>query len=198
VYDPNADDPPKARSRISQNGVRREESVIALHASCARDWINVRVIRQEDPFNAAAAEFARVVKDSWRDKPAVPLFFNGVYPKMFAPTHRANVEPRRSRNKRMEREAGVNTVVLIHGLSMTPLSWEHWVTRYQRQGPRVIAPGYRELSRARPGSSADIESTRAHSTQARQGIGRGGLLCIQEYCQITASSSGIGSPRLPH
>ena len=36
----------------------------------------------------------------------------------------------------------LTTVVLIHGLWMTPLSWEHWVARYQRQGLRVIAPGY--------------------------------------------------------
>ena len=36
----------------------------------------------------------------------------------------------------------LTTVVLIHGLWMTPLSWEHWVARYQGQGLRVIAPGY--------------------------------------------------------
>ena len=24
-----------------------------------------------------------------------------------------------------------NTIVLIHGLWMTPLSWEHWIERYQ-------------------------------------------------------------------
>jgi len=51
------------------------------------------VIRQEHPFNAAAAEFTRVVQGLWRDKPALPLFFNGVYPKMFAPTLRANKMP---------------------------------------------------------------------------------------------------------
>jgi pimeloyl-ACP methyl ester carboxylesterase len=35
-----------------------------------------------------------------------------------------------------------NTVVLIHGLWMTPLSWEHWVARYEKRGLRVITPGY--------------------------------------------------------
>ncbi|MEO3764424.1 alpha/beta hydrolase [Streptomyces sp. B8F3] len=35
-----------------------------------------------------------------------------------------------------------DTVVLIHGLWMTPLSWEHWVTRYERRGLKVITPGY--------------------------------------------------------
>jgi alpha-beta hydrolase superfamily lysophospholipase len=27
-----------------------------------------------------------------------------------------------------------NTVVLIHGLWMTPLSWEHWIERYEARG----------------------------------------------------------------
>jgi pimeloyl-ACP methyl ester carboxylesterase len=35
-----------------------------------------------------------------------------------------------------------DTVVLIHGLWMTPLAWEHWVRRYEQRGFRVITPGY--------------------------------------------------------
>lgn len=35
-----------------------------------------------------------------------------------------------------------DTVVLIHGLWMTPLAWEHWVQRYEKRGFRVITPGY--------------------------------------------------------
>jgi alpha-beta hydrolase superfamily lysophospholipase len=35
-----------------------------------------------------------------------------------------------------------NTVVLIHGLWMTPLAWEHWVNRYEQRGFKVITPGY--------------------------------------------------------
>ncbi|WP_373302464.1 alpha/beta hydrolase [Streptomyces gelaticus] len=42
----------------------------------------------------------------------------------------------------MEREAATDTVVLIHGLWMTPLSWEHWATRYEQRGLKVITPGY--------------------------------------------------------
>ena len=42
----------------------------------------------------------------------------------------------------MEQEAAADTVVLIHGLWMTPLSWEHWVTRYEQRGMKVITPGY--------------------------------------------------------
>ena len=33
-----------------------------------------------------------------------------------------------------------DTIVLIHGLWMTPLSWEHWVERYSGRGYRVLAP----------------------------------------------------------
>ncbi|MGF1425723.1 alpha/beta hydrolase [Kitasatospora sp. LaBMicrA B282] len=42
----------------------------------------------------------------------------------------------------MAGEAGTDTVVLVHGLWMTPLSWEHWVTRYQARGLKVVTPGY--------------------------------------------------------
>lgn len=42
----------------------------------------------------------------------------------------------------MEREAATDTVVLIHGLWMTPLSWENWVARYEQRGLKVITPGY--------------------------------------------------------
>ena len=33
-------------------------------------------------------------------------------------------------------------IVLIHGMWMTPLSWEHWANRYQEQGHRVLAPAW--------------------------------------------------------
>jgi pimeloyl-ACP methyl ester carboxylesterase len=36
----------------------------------------------------------------------------------------------------------VETVVLIHGLWMTPLAWEDWVARYSARGFRVLTPGY--------------------------------------------------------
>jgi non-heme chloroperoxidase len=34
------------------------------------------------------------------------------------------------------------TIVLIHGLWMTPLCWEDWITRFQAAGYTVIAPGW--------------------------------------------------------
>jgi pimeloyl-ACP methyl ester carboxylesterase len=35
-----------------------------------------------------------------------------------------------------------STIVLIHGLWMTPLAWEHWVERYEARGCTVLTPGY--------------------------------------------------------
>src|SRR5256884_189150 len=45
------------------------------------------------------------------------------------------------------------TIVLIHGLWMTALSWEHWVERYTNRGYRVIA-------RSWPGMEGDIDEFR--------------------------------------
>ena len=42
----------------------------------------------------------------------------------------------------MQTEARSNTIVLIHGLWMTPLSWEDWVAHYEQRGMRVVTPGY--------------------------------------------------------
>ncbi|GAB1813491.1 alpha/beta fold hydrolase [Mycobacterium sp. MUNTM1] len=38
--------------------------------------------------------------------------------------------------------SGSETIVLIHGLWMTPLAWEDWVARYQARGFTVLTPGY--------------------------------------------------------
>jgi pimeloyl-ACP methyl ester carboxylesterase len=46
-----------------------------------------------------------------------------------------------------------DTVVLIHGLWMTALSWEKWVDRYEGRGYRVIA-------RSWPGMEGDIDELR--------------------------------------
>ncbi len=38
--------------------------------------------------------------------------------------------------------APAHTVLLIHGMWMTPLSWEHWAERYRNQGHTVIAEAW--------------------------------------------------------
>lgn len=45
------------------------------------------------------------------------------------------------------------TIVLIHGLWMTPLSWEKWIERYERAGHAVIAPPW-------PGVEGGVEALR--------------------------------------
>ncbi|HEX4384510.1 MAG TPA: alpha/beta fold hydrolase [Myxococcales bacterium] len=45
------------------------------------------------------------------------------------------------------------TIVLIHGLWLTALSWERWVTRYRQLGYEVVA-------RSWPGMEGDIEDLR--------------------------------------
>jgi pimeloyl-ACP methyl ester carboxylesterase len=47
-----------------------------------------------------------------------------------------------------------DTIVLIHGLWMSPLSWEKWIARYGALGYRVLAPAW-------PGMDGDIEQFRA-------------------------------------
>ena len=40
-----------------------------------------------------------------------------------------------------------DTIVLIHGLWVTPRSWEHWIEHYENKGYRVLAPAYPGLER---------------------------------------------------
>jgi len=49
--------------------------------------------------------------------------------------------------------AAPDTIVFIHGLWLTALSWEHWAERYTRRGFKVIA-------RSWPGMEGDIEALR--------------------------------------
>lgn len=46
-----------------------------------------------------------------------------------------------------------DTIVLIHGLWVTPRSWEHWVPYYEAKGYRVITPAY-------PGFDIEVEALR--------------------------------------
>jgi alpha-beta hydrolase superfamily lysophospholipase len=46
------------------------------------------------------------------------------------------------------------TIVLIHGLWLTPLSWEGWTARFAERGFTVVAPGW-------PGEGPDVAAVRA-------------------------------------
>jgi pimeloyl-ACP methyl ester carboxylesterase len=56
-----------------------------------------------------------------------------------------------------DRQDVTNTVVLVHGLWMTPRSWENWVPYLEQQGYRVLTPGY-------PGFEVEVEALRADPT----------------------------------
>jgi len=45
------------------------------------------------------------------------------------------------------------TIVLVHGLWLTPRSWEGWIDRYQKAGYNVLAPSW-------PGLEGDVEAVR--------------------------------------
>jgi len=47
-----------------------------------------------------------------------------------------------------------DTIVLIHGLWLTPRSWERWADRYTSRGFRVLAPAW-------PGMEAEVEALNA-------------------------------------
>ena len=55
-------------------------------------------------------------------------------------------------------------IVLVHGLWMTPLSWENWITRYEAAGYQVHAPAW-------PGLHGSVEVLRRDTAPyARLGI----------------------------
>jgi pimeloyl-ACP methyl ester carboxylesterase len=51
-------------------------------------------------------------------------------------------------------------IVLIHGLWMTPRSWEHWKERYERHGYEVLTPAY-------PGFEVEVEALREDPRRSR-------------------------------
>lgn len=62
------------------------------------------------------------------------------------------------------------TIVLIHGLWLTPRSWEHWIARYTERGHRVLAPAW-------PGMELEVEGLRANPS-VTDGLG---LSAIADY-----------------
>jgi alpha-beta hydrolase superfamily lysophospholipase len=67
-----------------------------------------------------------------------------------------------------DEQSAPNTIVLIHGLWMTALSWENWVERYSRRGYEVLAPPW-------PGMDVDVERLRG-DTSAIETLGIGEIL----------------------
>jgi pimeloyl-ACP methyl ester carboxylesterase len=66
------------------------------------------------------------------------------------------------------------TIVLIHGMWMTLLSWEHWVSHYTDRGHRVLAPAW-------PGLDKEPEELRRDPSPLR-GLGIGDV--VDHYDKI--------------
>ena len=56
--------------------------------------------------------------------------------------------------------ASPKPIVLIHGLWLTPLSWEYWVERFEARGHQVLAPAW-------PGIDRPIELDRSGPVERR-------------------------------
>jgi pimeloyl-ACP methyl ester carboxylesterase len=80
-------------------------------------------------------------------------------------------------------------IVLIHGLWMTPRSWEHWKARYERRGYEVVTPAYPgfevEVEALRedpsPIANASVTDTIAHLETVIRGLDRPPLLMGHSY-----------------
>lgn len=74
-----------------------------------------------------------------------------------------------------------DTVVLIHGLWMTGLSWERWTERFEARGLKVLAPSW-------PGLEGDVEALRA-DTSAFDDLGAQAI--VDHYASIV---EGLDKP----
>ncbi|MGN6111162.1 MAG: alpha/beta hydrolase [Kofleriaceae bacterium] len=67
-----------------------------------------------------------------------------------------------------------DTIVLVHGMWMTPRSWQGWIDRYTRAGYRVLAPAW-------PGLEGEVEAIRRDPTPL---IGLGAAEIVEHYEEI--------------
>jgi len=77
--------------------------------------------------------------------------------------------------------AAPDTIVLVHGLWMTPRSWEHWVSYYEAKGLRVLAPAY-------PGFEIEVEALRENPDVIAK------LTVPQAVDHLAGIIGGLGSP----
>src|SRR4029079_12770842 len=76
----------------------------------------------------------------------------------------------------MSGDDGVRTIVLIHGLWLTPRSWERWAARYEERGHRVIAPAW-------PGMEAEGEDLNEDPTPS---AARDIEMMVDNYAELIA------------
>ncbi|RSN01270.1 alpha/beta hydrolase [Streptomyces sp. WAC 01325] len=76
-----------------------------------------------------------------------------------------------------QRHTDQPTIVLVHGLWMTPRSWEHWIKHYEAQGFRVLAPAW-------PGLDGAVQDLRVDpSAMATVGLQE----VVDHYAQVIRS-----------
>jgi non-heme chloroperoxidase len=73
------------------------------------------------------------------------------------------------------------TIVLIHGLWLTPLSWEGWKQRFESKGHTVLAPAW-------PGLEGTVEEVRRNTSRYER-------LGIKEITDPTTGASAVSAPR---
>jgi pimeloyl-ACP methyl ester carboxylesterase len=78
-------------------------------------------------------------------------------------------------------QPGTPDIVLVHGLWMTPRSWEHWIDRYKGRGHTVHAPAW-------PGMDAEVEQLNRDPSPMR---GLGITRIVDHYDSIIR---GLDSP----
>lgn len=74
----------------------------------------------------------------------------------------------------MESQASVGPIVLIHGLWLTPRSWEGWIERFEDRGHRVLAPPW-------PRMDAEVEALRRDPSGLN---GLGLVEIVEHYAEI--------------
>jgi pimeloyl-ACP methyl ester carboxylesterase len=82
-----------------------------------------------------------------------------------------------------EQPAPPDTIVLIHGLWMTPRSWEHSIDRFQGHGHRVPAPAY-------PGLDVEVEAPREDPLADRGAHRFRHGRALRAFLRSTGSGSG--------
>ena len=87
----------------------------------------------------------------------------------------------------MSATSPAETIVLFHGLWMTPLSWENRIERYEAAGHRVLAPAWRTNFKLYHKSKAVTEYKefpgRSHYT-----VGQDGWEEVADYALTWATS----------
>jgi pimeloyl-ACP methyl ester carboxylesterase len=99
--------------------------------------------------------------------------------------------------------AEAQTVVLIHGMWMTPRSWDNWVDHYRDRGYRAIAPGWPgvkdpEETRSDPSALKGLRLTQMvdHYEQVIRGLDRPPVIIGHSFGGLTTQlllNRGLGA-----